>query len=77
MTDIIFDVESKIREALFGKINTLGLQNSEIPEGKKPEPEKIEPPKEPTPSPQPYLKTYVEGSPKQRNIGNLRMIENQ
>jgi len=46
-------------------------------EAKKPEPEKIESPKQPTPTLQPPQKLYVEGSPRQRTNGILQMICNE
>jgi len=46
-------------------------------EAKKPEPEKVEPPKQPNISLQPPQKTYPEGSPQQRTKGTLQMICNE
>lgn len=46
-------------------------------QAKKPEPEKVEPPKQPTSTLQPPQKIYVEGSPKQRTNGILQMISNE
>lgn len=81
MTDILFDLESKIRQSL-SRNQKLGVEDTgksigEIQqEAKKPEPEKVEPPKQPTSTLQPPQKIYVEGSPQQRTIGKLRMVEN-
>jgi hypothetical protein len=79
--NILFDLESKIREWISGITPKLGLQSVNLGEtqaqAKKPEPEKIVPPKEPTPTPQPPQKTYVEGSPQQRTWGNPNLIRNE
>lgn len=79
MTDILFDLESKIREWLDSILNPnrLGLQEGKTPEAPLPEPEKIESPKETPPTLLPPKKTTVEGTPPQKTKGNLRMIENQ
>jgi hypothetical protein len=76
LTDILFDLETKIRQFLSGlDTNKLGLKEISIPEAKKPEPEKIVPPKEPTPTPEPPLKTYPTGTPQQNTRGNLRVAQ--
>jgi hypothetical protein len=72
MTDILFDLESKIRQSIMGK--SIGETQREA---KKPEPEKIVPPKQPTYPLQPPQKIFVEGSPIQRTVGNLPMIKNE
>jgi len=83
LTDILFDLESKIRQSLSGKTQKLGVEETgkSISEtqkqAKKPEPEKLEPPKQPTYPLQPPQKIYVEGSPKQRTNGMLQMICNE
>ena len=83
MTDVLFDLESKIRQFLSGKTQKLGVEETgksigEMQqEAKTPEPEKIVPPQEPTPTPQTLPKTYVEGSPLQVTKGKLGMVENQ
>jgi hypothetical protein len=82
LADILFDLESKIRQSL-SRNQKLGVEDTgksigEIQqEAKKPEPEKIVPPKQQIPTPQPPQKIYVEGSPLQRTIGKLGMVENQ
>lgn len=80
LTDVLFDLESKIRQSL-SKSDTkkLGVEQTALTQaqGKTPLPEKIVPPKEPIPTPQPPQKSYPEGSPLQKTIGKLRMIENQ
>jgi hypothetical protein len=82
LTDILFDLESKIRQSLSGKpklgVQETGKSISETQkQAKKPEPEKLEPPKQPTYPLQPPQKIYVEGSPKQRTNGMLQMICNE
>jgi len=81
MTNILFDLEGKIRQALSGN-QKLGIETGTVTsttqaQAKKPEPEKIMPPKQPTPTPQPLQKSYVEGSPPQRTNGMLQMICNE
>jgi hypothetical protein len=76
LTDILFDLETKIRELLKGNSKALGLQPLDtIPEAKKPEPEKIQAPTEPKPTTPTPTKTYFEGSPMQRTKGKLGMVE--
>ena len=82
MKDILFDLESKIRQSLSGKpklgVEETGKSISETQkQAKKPEPEKLEPPKQPTYPLQPPQKIYVEGSPLQRTTGKFGMVENQ
>jgi hypothetical protein len=82
LTDILFDLESKIRQSLSGKTQKLGVETGKSigeiqKQAKKPEPEKIEPPKQPTSTLQPPQKIYVEGSPKQRTNGMLQMMRNE
>lgn len=79
MTDILFDLEGKFKGFLdsISTPNQLGLKEGKKAEAPTPQPEKIVPPQEPTPTPQPPQKTYVEGSPQQRTWGNPNLIRNE
>lgn len=74
MADILFDLESKIREWFLG-LQELGIKETTVTqeEPKAPEPEKIEPPKEPTPTPQPSQKTYPTRTPLDRTVGRPKL----
>lgn len=81
MTDILFDLETKIRQSL-SRNQKLGVETGTVTaqtqaQAKKPEPEKTVPPKQPTPTPSTPQKIYVEGSPPQTTVGNLPMIRNE